>query len=78
MIKRTFTRGFLKNSSLQKLSKCFLLKCTTKIPYFGNIRRTEVNFNSTFSENNMRLPLRRLRMNGNNVGIWVRVFSSLG
>ena len=46
-----------------------------------NIRRTEVNFNNTFSENlihNMRLsliPLRRLRMNGNNVGIWVEVSS---
>ena len=41
-----------------------------------------MNFNNTrtFSENlihNMRLsliPLRRLRMNGNNVGIWVEVF----
>ena len=76
-------RGFLKNCSLSKLSKRFLLKRTTKIPYFGNIRRSEVNFNNMFGENlihNRRLsliPLRRLRMNGNNVGIWVEVFSSL-
>ena len=39
-----------------------------------------MNFNNPFGENlinNMRLsliPLRRLRMNGNNVGIWVEVF----
>ena len=42
---------FLKNRSLSKLSKCFLLKRTTKIPYFGNIRRSEVNFNNPFGEN---------------------------
>ena len=39
-----------------------------------------MNFNNPFGENlihNIRLslkPLRSLRMNGNNVGIWVEVF----
>ena len=72
--------GFLKNCSLPKLSKDFLLKHTIETPYFVNIRRTEVNFNNPFGENvvhNIRLsliPLKSLRMNGNNIGFWVEVF----
>ena len=53
-------RGFLKNCSLPELSKNFLLKHTTEIPYFINIRRTEVNFYNPFGENfihNIRLSL---------------------
>ena len=50
-------------------------------PYFGNIQRTEVNFNNPFGENLIMrigsIPLSSIRMNGNNVGIWVEVFSSL-
>ena len=73
-------RGFLKNCSLPELSKDFLLKHTTKIPYFINILRTEVNFYNPFSENFVHnigsslIPLKSLRMNGNNVGHWVEVF----